>query len=79
MKTPERLEGLPVNIPLCLRGVRYPAWKRDILVGARLNRAPQHVMRVLRHIPEAEYQGLEEVLKNYKQLICSTSFAALQN
>ena len=72
-------ELVPIDIPSCLRGVNYPARKKDLLQGARLNRAPDQVMQVLRHIPEGEYQGLAEVLKNYKHLICSTCFPAIRN
>lgn len=76
----KNLEQLvPIDIPSCLRGISYPAGKKELLQGARLNRAPFQVLQVLRRIPEAEYHGLGEVLKNYKHLICSTCFPAIRN
>lgn len=74
------LESLePRDIPSCLRGVRFPAGKRDILTGARLNRAPRQVMEILHRFPEIQYQGLREVLRGYKQLLCSNWSPALRN
>jgi hypothetical protein len=62
-------EIVPVDVPSCLRGVRYPAGKRELISEARQNGAPRQVLHVLRQIPETKYPGLREVLQNYKRFI----------
>lgn len=55
MKTPASLT--PFRIQKCLRGLRYPAGKREVLERARLQGADEHVLRALARLPERAYES----------------------
>ncbi|HEX6937959.1 MAG TPA: DUF2795 domain-containing protein [Longimicrobiales bacterium] len=59
----------PNKIQHSLKGISYPADKEDLLETAERNGAPQIVMEVLRRLPDREYGGPQDVMKEAKPLI----------
>lgn len=59
----------PVKIQQSLKGISYPAKKDDLVETARGNDAPDMVMKVLERLPDREYDGPQEVMKETKPLI----------
>lgn len=59
----------PNKIQHALKGISYPASKQDLVERARKNRAPGIIMKVIDRLPEREYGGPQEVMKESKPLI----------
>ena len=53
----------PSNILHHLKGVAFPAKKDGLLAQARKNEADDDVLKVIRQLPEGEYQSMADVLK----------------
>lgn len=53
----------PANIMHHLKGIHFPAQKRDLVQQAKQNRAGQDIMEILNDIPEQKFDGVAEVLK----------------
>ena len=47
----------PFRVQKCLRGLRYPAAKGQVLERARLHGADELVMRALARLPERAYES----------------------
>lgn len=59
----------PSKIQRNLKGISYPASKDDLIETAERNDAPEIVMRVLKRLPDREYGGPQDVMKEMKPLI----------
>ncbi len=59
----------PSKFQKSLKGISYPANKDDLIETAERNRAPTIVMKVLRRLPDREYGGPQDVMKETKPLI----------
>jgi hypothetical protein len=58
----------PANVQKYLSGVEYPAAKQDLIEAARSNDAPDEVMQTIRQLPDEEYGGPQDVMKNYGEI-----------
>lgn len=59
----------PNKIQQHLKGISYPASKDDLLDQARKNKAPGLIMEVISRLPDREYGGPQDVMKETKPLI----------
>jgi hypothetical protein len=59
----------PNKIQAALKGISYPAGKDDLVRTAKENDAPDIVMEVLNRLPDREYGGPQDVMKETKPLI----------
>ncbi len=48
-----------------LKGVAFPAHKRDLVRQARDNGADNDVLEVIEAMPEAEFESMADVMKAY--------------
>ncbi len=55
----------PAEIQNYLRGADYPAKKNDLIAKAREAGAPQEVIDTLQNIPGDEYQGPQDLMKQF--------------
>ena len=55
----------PANVQKYLKGVDYPAKKRDLEQQARKNDAPKEILDLIRRFPEQEFDSPQEVMKAY--------------
>lgn len=55
----------PIEAQKALKGMDYPAGKREILEKARKNSATQEVMDILKDLPDKEYENAAEVSKEF--------------
>ena len=55
----------PANVQAHLKGIDYPANKRDLVETARKNQAPEDVLRILQEMPDERYGGPQDVMKAY--------------
>ena len=53
----------PVEIARSLKGIRFPASKRDVVEHARGNQAGEDVLAVLEQLPDRQYGNMAEVEK----------------
>jgi hypothetical protein len=51
-----------------LKGVDYPAKKRDLVETARKNAAPNEVVQVIQQFPDQEFKGPQDVMKAYGEM-----------
>ena len=58
----------PVGVQKYLKGVDYPATKDDLISRAKDNGAPDDVVRFLQRLPHDEYDGPDNVMKDYGEL-----------
>lgn len=58
----------PANVQTHLKGISYPASKKDLISKARENDAPDDVLEVLQELPEEEYRGPQDVMKAYGEV-----------
>jgi hypothetical protein len=58
----------PANVQKYLKGVDYPAKKRDLVDQAKKNAAPNEIMHVIQQFPEQEFKGPQDVMKAYGAL-----------
>lgn len=59
----------PNKIQAALKGVSYPASKDELIKCARAHHANEIVMEVLERLPDREYGGPQDVMKETKPLI----------
>ena len=57
----------PANVQKYLKGVDYPANKREIVEQAKKNAAPKEVLDALQHVPEQEFNGPQDLMKAFGQ------------
>lgn len=55
----------PANVQKYLKGVDYPARKRDLVDQAKKNSAPDEVIQVIQKFPDHEFGGPQDVMKAY--------------
>jgi len=55
----------PIEAQKALKGMDYPAGKREILEKARENSATQEVMDILEDLPDKEYENAADVSKEF--------------
>ena len=55
----------PANVSHHLKGIGFPASKRDLIQHARRNGAEGAVLEVLEAFPEDEFGSMAEVVKAY--------------
>jgi Protein of unknown function (DUF2795) len=53
----------PANIQKYLKGQNYPARKDDLVRTAQDNNAPKDVLDVIKHLPEDNFGGPQDVMK----------------
>ncbi|HEY7126809.1 MAG TPA: DUF2795 domain-containing protein [Ktedonobacterales bacterium] len=58
----------PSNVQKYLKGVDYPAKKRDLVETARKNAAPNEVVQVIQQFPDQEFKGPQDVMKAYGEM-----------
>ncbi len=56
------------EIQLYLKGVSYPANKKDIVGAAQRNGAPSHVMDFINKLPEKQYGGPNMVEEEFGKM-----------
>jgi hypothetical protein len=55
----------PANVQKYLKGVDYPANKKELVEQAKKNDAPQEVLEVIQRFPNQEFGGPQDVMKAY--------------
>lgn len=55
----------PANVQKYLKGVDYPAKKRDLEQQAKKNDAPDEILQMIRKFPDQEFSGPQDVMKAY--------------
>jgi hypothetical protein len=55
----------PANVQKFLKGVDYPANKKELVDQAKKNAAPQEVLDVIQRFPNQEFSGPQDVMKAY--------------
>jgi Protein of unknown function (DUF2795) len=58
----------PANVQSYLKGVHYPAAKKDLISAARKNHAPPEIVELLEKLPEDQFHGPQEMMKAYGAL-----------
>jgi hypothetical protein len=58
----------PAHVQKYLKGVDYPAKKRELVEQAKKNAAPDEVMQVIQKFPDQEFGGPQDVMKAYGQV-----------
>ena len=58
----------PSNVQKYLKGVDYPAKKRDLVETAKKNAAPNEVVQVIQQFPDQEFKGPQDVMKAYGEM-----------
>ena len=53
----------PANVAHYLRGIQFPASKRDLRAEAQKNHAPPEVLKLIGVLPGATYHTMPEVMK----------------
>lgn len=53
----------PIEISKHLKGIDFPANKRDLIEHAQQNDAGEDVMEILQDLPDQEYGNMAEVMK----------------
>jgi hypothetical protein len=54
---------LPAQLAHYLKGVEFPASKRDLKADARKNQAPRDILNFIDKLPEEQYRTMAEVMK----------------
>ena len=55
----------PVTIAKYLKGMDFPAKKKDLINHAKQNKAEESVLSELQKMPEHEYHTMADVMKEY--------------
>ncbi|GGC46198.1 hypothetical protein GCM10011504_25770 [Siccirubricoccus deserti] len=53
----------PANVTHHLKGIHFPAKKKDLVQQAKRNGAEQDVMEVINAIPDQEFASIADVMK----------------
>ncbi len=56
------------ELQLYLKGINYPARKRDLITAAKSNGAPSNVMDFINQMPEKQYGGPNMVEEEFSRL-----------
>ncbi|RJQ76080.1 MAG: DUF2795 domain-containing protein [Desulfobacteraceae bacterium] len=59
--------GSPANVARFLKGIDFPAKKKDLINHAKHNDADQRVIETLNRMPDQEYGNMADVMKGYGQ------------
>ncbi|MCY1059022.1 MULTISPECIES: DUF2795 domain-containing protein [Nannocystis] len=57
----------PINVTRHLRGIDFPARKKDLIQQAREDDADDAIIRQLERMPDQEYQDMADVMAAYGQ------------
>lgn len=57
----------PINVTRHLRGIDFPARKKDLIEQARADDADDSIVRQLERMPDQEYQDMADVMAAYGQ------------
>jgi hypothetical protein len=57
--------GSPSHVAHYLKGLGFPAKKKDLISQARKNDADQNVIQELDRMPDQEYGNMADVMKGY--------------
>ena len=57
----------PIDVTHHLKGMRFPAEKRDLVEHARKNGAPPDAVAAVEAMPEQSYKTMADVMKGFKQ------------
>jgi hypothetical protein len=57
----------PIDVTHHLKGIGFPAEKRDLVEHARKNGAPPGVAEAIEAMPEQTYETMADVMKGFKQ------------
>lgn len=55
----------PANVTRFLKGIDFPAQKKDLVQHARKNQAEKDVMDLIQNMEEKEYASMADVMKSY--------------
>ena len=58
----------PVAVENYLKGIDFPANKKDLLNQAKSNHAPDDVMRTIQRLPDKEYGSPIDISKEMKDM-----------
>ncbi|AFM25075.1 DUF2795 domain-containing protein [Desulfomonile tiedjei] len=58
----------PIQIQKYLKGMNYPAQKKDLVQHAKGQNAPEDIMAVLKNLPDSEYKRPTDVAKGVSQI-----------
>ncbi len=58
----------PANVQAHLKGVHYPATKKDLTATAKRNGASPYILHILERMPEDEFGGPQDVMKAYGEV-----------
>ncbi|RJP74384.1 MAG: DUF2795 domain-containing protein [Candidatus Zixiibacteriota bacterium] len=58
----------PAQVEKYLRGINYPASKRDLQNHARRNNAPEDVMDTLDMMPDRQYHSADDVAEGISEV-----------
>jgi hypothetical protein len=53
----------PAQLAHYLKGIEFPASKRDLKADARKNQAPPEILKFIDELPEEQYRTMAEVMK----------------
>ncbi len=59
------METSPIEVQKALKGMDYPAKKKDLIEKARENDAPEEVMQVLENLPDKKFENAVDVSKEF--------------
>lgn len=59
------METSPIEVQKALKGMDYPAKKKDLIEKARENDASKEVMQVLENLPEKEFENAVDVSREF--------------
>jgi hypothetical protein len=59
--------GSPSNVAHYLKGIGFPAKKKDLISQAKKNDADEQVIQELDRMPEQDYGNMADVMKGYGQ------------
>ncbi len=57
----------PIDVTHHLKGIHFPAEKRDLVEQAKKNGAPSEVMEAIEAMPEETYKSVADVMKGFKE------------
>ena len=53
----------PAQLAHYLKGIEFPASKRDLKADARKNQAPPEILKFIDELPQEQYRMMAEVMK----------------
>ncbi|MGR6035556.1 MAG: DUF2795 domain-containing protein [Candidatus Nitrosoglobus sp.] len=58
----------PVDIAHALKGIDFPASRRDLVKHAKSHKAGADTVRLMQHLPDQEYRNMADVMKGVGQV-----------